>query len=188
MNQADEFLKERQNNHNKDITARIHEYCKDPQTGEVRKVGNFSGLPEASGEACKNGNASAKTSGGWFSFHGRATRKEWWIKTIVLQIPTVAFFAVLGMAKAERIGNSAYMTWLLILLPVLVISAICLWAVNVRRLHDRGMSGWWMALLVGLNAILWLGTIVQVVMLGCLDGQPFTNKYGPDPKGRNRRQ
>ena len=30
----------------------------------------------------------------------------------------------------------------------------------------------------------YISELIRVIMFGCLDGQPFTNQYGPDPKGR----
>ena len=50
-------------------------------------------------------------------------------------------------------------------------------AVNVRRLHDTGRSGWW--ILIGLIPV--IGFIVLLVF-ECQDSQPGTNAYGPSPK------
>lgn len=49
-------------------------------------------------------------------------------------------------------------------------------------------SGWWILwfMLLRLIPILgWITDIVQFVIVGCLDGIPGPNEYGPDPKGRN---
>ena len=49
-------------------------------------------------------------------------------------------------------------------------------AVSVRRLHDVGMSGWWILLnLVPFGSLVVMGFSVQ-------DSQPGDNKYGPNPK------
>lgn len=49
-------------------------------------------------------------------------------------------------------------------------------AVTVRRLHDRGRSGWWYLLF-------FIPIIGQLVILYWLvsDGQPGSNRYGPNP-------
>jgi uncharacterized membrane protein YhaH (DUF805 family) len=50
-------------------------------------------------------------------------------------------------------------------------------AVGIRRLHDTNRSGWW--LLISLVPV--IGTIVLIVFMA-QDGQPDTNRYGPNPK------
>jgi uncharacterized membrane protein YhaH (DUF805 family) len=54
-------------------------------------------------------------------------------------------------------------------------------AVEVRRLHDTGRTGWWW--LSGLIPV--LGWIV-VVIFCATDGIAGDNKYGPDPKSGNQ--
>ncbi len=61
-------------------------------------------------------------------------------------------------------------------------------AVTVRRFHDLGWSGAMAIVLYLVNFIPAGGQIVYLVLLIFLafaGGQPFTNKYGPDPNGRN---
>jgi uncharacterized membrane protein YhaH (DUF805 family) len=53
-------------------------------------------------------------------------------------------------------------------------------AVSVRRLHDVGMSGWWLLL-----SFLPLGGLALIVIY-CLDSYPEANKYGPNPKDFGR--
>ncbi len=57
-------------------------------------------------------------------------------------------------------------------------------AVNVRRLHDRDMSGWWLLGLVVLSAIPVVGIIVSIgwLVLMFLPGTQGPNRFGPDPK------
>jgi len=54
-------------------------------------------------------------------------------------------------------------------------------AVEIRRLHDIGRTGWWW--LFGLVPV--LGWIVLVVFCAT-NGGAGDNRYGPDPKARNR--
>ena len=72
-----------------------------------------------------------------------------------------------------------FIWWLATLIPAL--------AVTVRRLHDRGVSGWWYAgLLVAgfiplVNIIAFFGYLVLFVFL-VLPGEQGANKWGPNPK------
>lgn len=52
-------------------------------------------------------------------------------------------------------------------------------AVIVRRLHDTGKSGWWY-----LISFIPFGSIVLLIFF-CLDSEPGTNKWGPNPKMLN---
>lgn len=132
---------------------------------------------------------------GWFSFEGRARRREYWTKT--LWISLILIFVALPLIiipifiqKCNYDSNYEGIALLCITIGILLsISCwIALWPVTARRLHDRGMSGWWILWFMLLRLIPILGgitDIVQFVIVGCLDGIPGPNEYGPDPKGRN---
>lgn len=60
-------------------------------------------------------------------------------------------------------------------------------AVFVRRLHDRGMSGWWLAGVIILNFIPILNMLsffgyIGLLVICALLGQEGPNRWGPDPK------
>ncbi|MBR5716497.1 MAG: DUF805 domain-containing protein [Bacteroidales bacterium] len=63
-------------------------------------------------------------------------------------------------------------------------------AVQIRRMHDTGRSGWWsmtywggtLLSLVGVPFVSIVGTI-WFIYLACQDSTPGTNIYGPNPKG-----
>lgn len=123
------------------------------------------------------------------TFSGRAGREEfWWF----------ALFNVLGSAVADTLDRAFFgtrmmwrgydgMMWgwhyqmmtpsvlggifsLVVLMPSL--------AVGARRLHDVGLSGWWL-LLVFLPVIGWIILLVWTVQRG----EKGANAYGPDPLG-----
>ena len=50
-------------------------------------------------------------------------------------------------------------------------------ALQVKRWHDRGKSGWW----VLLGCIPYSGAIWSFIELGCLRGTDGPNEYGHDP-------
>jgi uncharacterized membrane protein YhaH (DUF805 family) len=54
-------------------------------------------------------------------------------------------------------------------------------ATIVKRLHDRGKSGWWYLLMILLSFII-IGAIWIIVECGILEGEEGPNKYGADPR------
>jgi uncharacterized membrane protein YhaH (DUF805 family) len=54
--------------------------------------------------------------------------------------------------------------------------------VCIKRLHDRGKSGWWLLIFWALPAVaigvIWLWAVLE---LGCLGGTEGPNAYGPEP-------
>lgn len=138
----------------------------------------------------KNAEPAPEKSGGWFK--GRATRSAWW-GTLLITISTlVLVFLVLLDAVTDFI-RSGYCVYCgnapgFIFCALIVIFAAALnWAVSVRRLHDRNMSGWWLLLfriLYFIPIINFFSGIAEFVILGCLDGSVGANSYGRDPRGR----
>lgn len=149
----------------------------------------------------------------WFSATGRTSRMDYWTRYLLPVFGAFIVASVLDQALlASREGaRSAQpfvsLTYLFFLFPS--------FAVPIKRLHDRGLSGWWivpgqgllltlpvaaywyystrvnaseaapdglMTLLgwtaLGVLALAWLFVLVN---LWFLRGQPFENRYGPDP-------
>ena len=118
---------------------------------------------------------------GWRWVRGRSGRLEYWLWTAILLL--VSYRAAMALAP---------------LVPLIV--TILAIAVQVRRFHDIGVTGWWV---VGL----WLGQLVVYAvtaavagedwalliatfalllaqaMLGLIPGQKVANRFGP-PAGR----
>ena len=116
------------------------------------------------------------------NFKGRAGRSEWWGMTV----GTLLVFSMLIF----RIAKKYWDTWddddvLIIGIITILVFEILTIHINVRRLHDRNMSAWWNLLFSLLDVMmLIIGFPVKFIILGCLDGTPGDNDYGPDPKGR----
>lgn len=104
-------------------------------------------------------------------FHGRARRKEYWSYVLFsfLFIFGATFIAVFifGEGLADLVNLVVSLAFLI---PGL--------AALVRRLHDKGLSGW-LALLI---LVPLLGAIALLV-LTVLPSEPHANKYGPVPVG-----
>lgn len=139
-------------------------------------------------------------------FDGRARRAEyWWFIFWSLIVSTVLAFVDLGLGWLDDetwIGVLGTIYGLGTLVPVV--------AVQVRRLHDTGRSGWWSLLQLpltlqwlvdasllafgqpvdpngevrGLVTLVGILCLLVLLVMSALDGQPTTNAHGPDPKGR----
>lgn len=125
------------------------------------------------------------------TFTGRARRSEYWYFTLaqallglVLGVVFAVVAGIVGVAAGnDTTGGTSAVGGLVIVLFYLLIGAVYLGlllpalAVNARRLHDTGRSGWWILL-----SLVPFGSIVLIVF-HCLDSIPGPNQFGPNPKG-----
>ena len=123
------------------------------------------------------------------SFEGRVGRQSFWLGLIALIVAEwIVFFIItmlLGggsMVTAVDPNNpeAAVAAVSAMMVPIGIVSLIFLWpalAVQVKRWHDRGKSGWWV--LIAFVPI--IGGIWALVECGFLRGTPGPNQYGPDP-------
>ncbi|AVY67625.1 DUF805 domain-containing protein [Xanthomonas translucens] len=113
-------------------------------------------------------------------FSGRSRRKEYWMFTLlnIIVITVLMVLVGIGGGFGGQNGTSA--------LSMAVFVLVCLYslamlvpsfAVQVRRFHDQGKSGWY----VLLGLIPWLGGVVVLVFM-LMEGTRGANVYGPDPK------
>ena len=116
-------------------------------------------------------------SEGLFTIGGRIGRLQFWLFTLVLFVANVAagFFI---FAQARDGGHGGFMLALTLYLAWLPLSVRAWLARNVKRLHDRGMSGWWTLL----SFIPIFGGVWEFVALGCWRGARGSNAWGDDPK------
>lgn len=105
------------------------------------------------------------------SFDGRINRGKFWAGYVVLWVATAV---VVGLLSA-LLGDSASF-WILYTVAVAILIVAGL-AVQVKRWHDRGKSGWWV--LIALIPL--IGPIWAIIETGFLPGTSGPNEYGPDP-------
>jgi len=129
----------------------------------------------------------------YFTFRGRASRSEYWYYNLFVIIVVVAFvllMAVLFSFNPAAIGagsNVEFSTAQYIMLAIGGILAIYLYIpliiAQVRRFHDRNLSGWWILAGFAAGFIPFVGAIASIAMLviTVLKGTDGDNKYGPDP-------
>lgn len=117
-------------------------------------------------------------------FAGRARRLEFWSFVVFWLIAAVLASLAYKLPPAPAM-TLAWWLEALVAAPVLLVPILLLLplaAVAVRRLHDIGLSGWWLlsaSLPVPVLDVLVVGA--QVVCFA-RPGTAGDNRYGPDPK------
>ena len=124
-------------------------------------------------------------------FRGRARRREYWMFVLVNAIIGIALAVTgkltkmpdgptfgIGMSRnALGVWGIGVFTNPILFQAYALATFLPFLAVEVRRLHDTGRSGWWWPF--GLVPV--LGQIVLVIFCAT-NGVAGDNKYGPDPK------
>ena len=114
-----------------------------------------------------------------FSTEGRITRSTYWLFSFayfVLSIIAIVIDLLIGTFD-DSTGIGLFTT---ILALAGAFPAI---AVQVKRLHDRDRSGWFLLLGIIPFVSIWVG-----IELGFLQGTSGSNQYGPDPTRHNRQR
>lgn len=112
-----------------------------------------------------------------FGFHGRIARADYWLCTLILFSAMVGLIALMGAAIG--IDGASQSDPRALGIQGLAALAIA-WpstAVGVKRLHDRGQSGWW--ILVSFVPV--IGSLWMLLHLGLMKGDADDNRYGAAP-------
>lgn len=127
----------------------------------------------------------------FFVFKGRACRSEfWWF---------MLFIGLINVGETLLIYPFSFQVQATISFAISLLLLPANLGVTVRRLHDRGMRGWWLFLPLGL-LVLWvlaggpgqaqtnilgnvisLGMVLCYLIILCMPGVKGPNKFGPDP-------
>lgn len=110
-------------------------------------------------------------------FTGRSRRKEFWLFTLFVQVVSAGLLICVAVDSGGYDGFGVFATlsmatWVLGMLAVIVPTV----AVEVRRFHDQGRSGWFALL----NLIPYIGPFVVLAFM-LIPGTEGDNAYGPDP-------
>ena len=143
----------------------------------------------------------------YFRFSGRLNRRPYWLRHLALYAVAFAIIALPmvllnGFGMFEKPGSSTVNILVTILVgAVLIIVLAASAAMQVRRLHDRNKSGWWLLFFAVLPIIAEAGSaatldppltlvgaavsfgisIWYLIETGFLRGTSGPNRYGPDP-------
>ncbi len=105
----------------------------------------------------------------YFSSRGRIDRQRYWL----VSLPLIG-----AQIVADMLIGSAGEPGLLVLGTLLSLATVIPSAViTIKRLHDRGRSGWFLSI----AAIPVLGVIWLAIEAGLLPGARGPNRFGPDP-------
>jgi uncharacterized membrane protein YhaH (DUF805 family) len=102
----------------------------------------------------------------YVGFDGRASRTEYWMFTLFNAIAVVVLMLLGALMRINSVLILVYE--LAIIVPSL--------AVQFRRLHDTGRSGWWMLI----TLVPFAGAIVLLVFF-LLPSDPGMNRFGAEP-------
>jgi uncharacterized membrane protein YhaH (DUF805 family) len=117
-------------------------------------------------------------------FEGRARRSEYWY-FVLFNVLVMAALAVVGAIIGGTLGGAGTIVntilvlfalfWLGMILPHL--------AVQVRRFHDLGVTGWFVLIFAVLSLIPIFGYLASIgeMIWFCMRGTDGDNNYGPDP-------
>jgi uncharacterized membrane protein YhaH (DUF805 family) len=114
----------------------------------------------------------------WYLRRGRIDRRTWWwhytLPLMGLSILAVLADVSVGSTDLADVaaGGSLYGP---VAVAVVVLTAPASLSSSAARLHDRGLSAWW--LLVGV--VPYVGGVALLVVNGFLRGDGGPNRYGP---------
>lgn len=112
-----------------------------------------------------------------FSFDGRIPRKVYWLGSFFTGAMFLGYAFFAGVVGALLGGGQAGESIATILLiPGYVVLIWSQLAIQIKRWHDRGKSGWW----IFASLIPCIGGIFVLVETGFSRGDYGHNQYGPD--------
>ncbi|MCR5868141.1 DUF805 domain-containing protein [Aquincola sp. J276] len=101
-----------------------------------------------------------------FRVAGRIGRKEFWVIWMAIILAGALGGLITGLAGGNRAGVSTVEG--LLLLGFYVIATWVSIAISVKRLHDTGRSGWWLAKFMVLAAAPWSCTFLAALAGGLI--------------------
>lgn len=107
-----------------------------------------------------------------FSFEGRIGRQSYWLRGLALAGVNVVAAVLFGLASN---GGAAAFVFAVLGIALYAASTFAGLATSVKRLHDRGRSGWFMLIAFVPFLGIWL-----LIETGFLAGSQTPNEYG-DP-------
>src|SRR5208282_1404458 len=108
-----------------------------------------------------------------FSFRGRISRSTFWLAFFCLLVAQIVFLFTLR-AVSDSLDLAGIALVFIVWYPLIAWVSL---AVQVKRWHDLGVTGW--AVLINLVPV--INILVILIALGMMPGKPDANEYGANP-------
>ena len=105
----------------------------------------------------------------YFSARGRIDRQRYWL----FSLPLIGAQIVADLLIRSEGEPGLLLLGVLLCLATAISSSV----ITIKRLHDRGRSGWFLSV----TAIPVLGMVGLAIEVGLLPGARGPNRFGPDP-------
>jgi uncharacterized membrane protein YhaH (DUF805 family) len=122
-----------------------------------------------------------------FSFKGRISRSEYWLKGFLILLPFYMLNGILSYVGSTvfdtDLANSGAAKWNVAMILSLLLTVLSLWphlAVIVKRWHDRNRSAWWLLTLL-IPIVNWITAIWILIEVWFVKGTDGPNRFGQDP-------
>jgi uncharacterized membrane protein YhaH (DUF805 family) len=121
------------------------------------------------------------------TFSGRASRSEYWWFVLfytLVGLALVILALAIGAFSDQQGGVSSAVVAIMVIGGLFALALILpILSLQVRRFHDRNISGWWYLALIVLGMVPYIGTItgLAITVISVMRGTEGPNKFGPDP-------
>ncbi|MBI1682448.1 DUF805 domain-containing protein [Caulobacter hibisci] len=113
-----------------------------------------------------------------FGFGGRLARGDWWRLGLPAFIGLIAVNLLVTVGAGP--GEAAYSGPAFLRLALSAPLIWALYAIGLKRCHDRGKGRFWLLMFVLVPVLGWGWSVIE---LGFLRGQAGANRFGPSPLG-----
>lgn len=122
------------------------------------------------------------------TFSGRASRSEYWCYMGLYCLMILGIIAAIGLATRTSTADGVEISPLgldigLFVGFIVFVISVPLVSVQVRRFHDRNLSGWWYLGLAVLSLVPLFGYLasISILAMSTMKGTVGPNRFGPDP-------
>ena len=86
--------------------------------------------------------ATKKMYQNYFNYHGRTSRRDFWLAILAYFIIVLAIPVVGGIIT--NVAGVNPRIWVYLILAYTLLSVFPIFTMQIRRLHDINKSGWWL--------------------------------------------